>query len=206
MVSDFSSGPCFPTPHESFESAPPFFFTSFCMSAIQFSIDRPFGVYLWDYFDQLHTAVVGKSASDFAFVEGETPLSTVPEGKKAHAILTTCDEGIQYHVFVVTIGCVTYLLVIFGGQYMLRESGPSNPKFIFRLHNFLLTIVSLALLLLLVEQLVPQLARHGLYYTICSAEAWTEKHELLYYLNYLVKWWELADTVFLVLKKKKLGK
>ncbi|KAI7875339.1 GNS1/SUR4 membrane protein [Lichtheimia hyalospora FSU 10163] len=153
------------------------------MSAIQFSIDRPFGVYLWDYFDQLYTAAVGKSATDFAFVEGETPLSTVPE---------------------VAIGCVTYLLVIFGGQYMLRESGPSNPKLIFRLHNFLLTIVSLALLLLLVEQLVPQLARHGLYYTICSAEAWTEKHELLYYLNYLVKWWELADTVFLVLKKKKL--
>ena len=83
MVSDFSSGPCFPTPHESFESTPPFFLPLvFCMSAIQFSIDRPFGVYLWDYFDQLYTAAVGKSATDFAFVEGETPLSTVPEGNE----------------------------------------------------------------------------------------------------------------------------
>lgn len=89
---------------------------------------------------------------------------------------------------------------------MLRDSPRYHPKFIFQLHNFLLTFVSAALLLLLIEQLIPQLVNHGFYYTICSSEAWTQKHELLYYLNYLVKWWELADTVFLVLKKKKLGK
>lgn len=68
------------------------------MSAIQFSIDRPFGVYLWDYFDQLYTAVVGKSATDFAFVEGETPLSTVPEGKKqwpTWRTTTTTMKGIK---------------------------------------------------------------------------------------------------------------
>lgn len=106
----------------------------------------------------------------------------------------------------VLITCVTYLVVIFGGQYLLRDSAPMNPQVLFKVHNFLLTFVSLALLLLLVEQLVPQLARHGLYYTICSPDAWTQKHELLYYLNYLVKYWELLDTVFLVVKKKKLGK
>ncbi|CDS11440.1 hypothetical protein LRAMOSA03703 [Lichtheimia ramosa] len=153
------------------------------MSAIQFSVDRPFGVYLYDYFDMVYTAIVGKSANDFAFVEGETPLSTTPQ---------------------VIVGCITYLLIIFGGQFMLRDSPRYHPKFIFQLHNFLLTFVSAALLLLLIEQLIPQLVNHGFYYTICSSEAWTQKHELLYYLNYLVKWWELADTVFLVLKKKKL--
>ena len=51
------------------------------MSAIEFTIDRPFGIYLWDYFDQAYTAVMGKSANDFVFVEGETPFSTIPEGK-----------------------------------------------------------------------------------------------------------------------------
>ncbi|KAI9497967.1 ELO family [Zychaea mexicana] len=154
------------------------------MSGVEFSIDRPFGIYLWDYFDQAFTAVLGKSANDFAFVEGETPFSTIPE---------------------VVVGCVTYLMVIFGGQYILRDSMPLRPKFIFQVHNLLLTLVSLAILLLLIEQLVPQLVRHGLYWTICSFDAWTQKHELLYYLNYLVKYWELIDTVFLVVKKKKLG-
>lgn len=52
------------------------------MSAIQFSVDRPFGVYLYDYFDMVYTAIVGKSANDFAFVEGETPLSTTPQGRE----------------------------------------------------------------------------------------------------------------------------
>ncbi|KAI9258034.1 GNS1/SUR4 family-domain-containing protein [Phascolomyces articulosus] len=153
------------------------------MSAIEFSIDRPFGIYLWDYFDKAYTAVMGSSANDFHFVEGETPFSTIPE---------------------VAVGVFTYLMVIFGGRYILREASATHPKFIFQIHNLLLTLVSLAILLLLIEQLVPQLYNHGLYWTICSYDAWTQKHELLYYLNYLVKYWELADTVFLVLKKKKL--
>lgn len=51
------------------------------MSALQFSVERPFGVYLFDYFDQFYTLVVGQSAKDFRFVEGVTPLSTLNEGK-----------------------------------------------------------------------------------------------------------------------------
>ncbi|KAI9319237.1 GNS1/SUR4 family-domain-containing protein [Dichotomocladium elegans] len=144
-------------------------------TAASSSIDRPFfGVYLYDYFDKLYTAIVGESAANFSFTPGKTPLSTTPE-------------------------------VIFGGQWLLKDaSRPINPKFVFRMHNLLLTIVSAALLALLLEQIVPQLVRHGLTYTICSPYGWTQKHEVLYYLNYLVKWWELLDTVFLVLKKKKL--
>ncbi|KAG0183398.1 hypothetical protein DFQ29_005774 [Apophysomyces sp. BC1021] len=87
----------------------------------------------------------------------------------------------------------------------MRNTPPFTCKTLFQIHNVLLTAVSGILLALLVEQVFPQLVRHGLYYSVCSQDAWTSKHELLYYLNYLVKYWELADTVFLVLKKKKLG-
>lgn len=51
------------------------------MSTLDFSVERPFGIYLFDYFDQLYTAIVGQSAKDFHFVQGVTPLSTLHEGK-----------------------------------------------------------------------------------------------------------------------------
>ncbi|OAC98907.1 hypothetical protein MUCCIDRAFT_85454 [Mucor lusitanicus CBS 277.49] len=154
------------------------------MSTLDFSVERPFGIYLFDYFDQLYTAIVGQSAKDFHFVQGVTPLSTLHE---------------------VIIGCITYFTVIFGGQFLLSNASPVKCKMLNQLHNAFLTIVSLVLLVLLIEQLVPQLVNRGLYYTICSEEAWTQELELLYYLNYLVKYYELIDTVFLVVKKKKLG-
>lgn len=104
------------------------------------------------------------------------------------------------------VGCITYFTIIFGGRALMTNSKPLPCKFFFQIHNVLLTFVSGALLALLFEQLFPQLYRHGLYYTICSEKAWTPQLELIYYLNYLVKWWELVDTGFLVIKKKKLGK
>ncbi|KAI9470029.1 MAG: GNS1/SUR4 family-domain-containing protein [Benjaminiella poitrasii] len=153
------------------------------MSGLEFSIERPFGVYLFDYFDQFYTKIIGQSARDFQFIEGVTPLSTLNE---------------------VIIGCITYFTIIFGGQYLLKNASPVKCKFVFQLHNVFLTVVSFVLLVLLVEQLAPKLITKGLYYTICSEEAYTQELELLYYLNYLVKYYELLDTVFLVIKKKKL--
>lgn len=45
-----------------------------------FSAERPFGVYLFNYFDKAYTSIVGKSATEFTFTQGYTPLSTLPEG------------------------------------------------------------------------------------------------------------------------------
>jgi fatty acid elongase 3 len=88
----------------------------------------------------------------------------------------------------------------------MREQSPFKFKVLFQIHNLLLTAVSFILLVLLIEELIPIVAKNGIFYAICSPQAWTQKLELLYYLNYLVKYWELFDTVFLVVKKKKLGK
>lgn len=39
------------------------------------SLDRPFGIYLHNYFDTAYQAVVGKPASSFRYIQGQTPLS-----------------------------------------------------------------------------------------------------------------------------------
>lgn len=102
--------------------------------------------------------------------------------------------------------CITYFIVIFGGRFLMTNVAPFKLKAPFMIHNVLLTLVSGILLVLMVEQIFPIFYRHGLMAAICANETWTQPLELLYYLNYLVKYWELIDTIFLVLKKKKLGK
>ena len=159
--------------------------TSLQNSTVQFSIDRPFGVYFDDYFTQVYSLITGKNPNDFEFIHGVTPLST------------------RYEV---VIALITYFAVIFGGQQLMENRPIIKLKFIFQLHNLLLTLSSLALLTLFAEQLFPILSRNGIFYTVCNYDAWTRRLELLYYLNYLVKYWELADTIFLVLRKKNLGK
>jgi len=76
---------------------------------------------------------------------------------------------------------------------------------LFMIHNLYLTAISGILLALFIEQLLPTLWRNGLFYAICNHEGgWTRQLVILYYLNYLTKYLELFDTVFLFLKKKPL--
>ncbi|SCZ90381.1 BZ3500_MvSof-1268-A1-R1_Chr1-3g01954 [Microbotryum saponariae] len=72
------------------------------------------------------------------------------------------------------------------------------------LHNFLLSAGSGLVLALMLEEVLPILYQHGFFYAICHTSAWTSRLETYYIINYLFKYWELADTVFLVVKKKPL--
>lgn len=151
------------------------------------SIDRPFGVSLWNLFAYLAPIVTnGKFDPDtFEFIAGETILSTtVP----------------------VLIMCGLYYLIIFGGRSVLNMTGkgPYKLAFLFKLHNLLLTVISLSLLLLFIEELSPILIRNGLFYSICSPDVWTKRIVVLYFLNYLTKYIEFIDTIFLMLRKKPL--
>lgn len=104
---------------------------------------------------------------------------------------------------IITI--ILYYIVILGGRELMRSREPFKLNAVFKVHNFYLTAVSGILLVLFVEQLVPTLYNHGLFHAICHAEGgWTNQLVILYYLNYLTKYLELLDTVFLVLKKKPL--
>lgn len=116
----------------------------------------------WRAFDKLWTATMGYHADEFRFVEGVTPFSTLAE----------------------TVGMIVlYVVVIFGGREFMRNRKPLKLNTLFKIHNLLLTLLSGGLLVLFIEQLVPQLWNHGLYANICGADGWTKPLVTLYYVS-----------------------
>ena len=148
------------------------------------TLDRPFGVALWPIFAEAFTKIKGYTPEEFRFVPGSTPMATMAE---------------------TAIGLISYYIIIFSGRELMKEREPLKLNGLFKIHNFYLTAISGVLLLLYLEQLIPTLFRHGVFYAICDYNGgWTQPLVVLYYLNYLTKYLELLDTVFLFLKKKPL--
>ncbi|KAL9102076.1 MAG: hypothetical protein Q9163_002725 [Psora crenata] len=144
---------------------------------------------------------MGYPADGLNITQGVTPLLTL---KSTLALLAT------------------YYAVIFTGRELMRNRPAFKLNDLFLIHNLYLTVISGILLMLFVEQVAPTVWKHGLFFTICDAGGWTRPLVTLYYvskppylasmilatdilqLNYLTKYLELLDTVFLVLKKKPL--
>lgn len=148
------------------------------------TLDRPFGVHLWPIFSKAFEAVMGYKAEEFRYTVGSTPMSTMTE---------------------TAVALTSYYIIIFGGRELMKNREPFKLNFFFKIHNFYLTAISGILLALFLEQLIPTLARNGVFYAICNYNGgWTDQLVVLYYLNYLTKYLELIDTCFLFLKKKPL--
>lgn len=104
----------------------------------------------------------------------------------------------------VTAAIVTYLLVIFGGRELMRNRPAFKLTALFQIHNIYLTVGSLLVLLCMLEEIIPLYLKHGAYKSICSPKMFTPRLVTYYMINYYIKYIELIDTVFLVLKKKPL--
>jgi hypothetical protein len=128
------------------------------------TLERPFGVELWPYFDKVFTAVKGFHPQDFKFEPRVTPLSTM---KESAALI------------------ITYYIVIFGGRELMRNRPPFKLNFLFMVHNFYLTAISAILLGLFAEQLVSTVYNKGIFFAICDADGgWTNHLVILYYVSY----------------------
>lgn len=126
------------------------------------SLDRPFGLELWPIFEKIFVAVKGYRPQDFRFTPGKTPMSTLSS--------------------TVTM-LVTYYIIVFGGRELMRGREPFKLNGPFKVHNFYLTAISGILLLLFVEQLLPEIVRNGIFHAICAHEGgWTDKLVILYYV------------------------
>lgn len=93
------------------------------------------------------------------------------------------------------------------------EKGKREPPYIpssylkipFFIHNVILSAGSGWLLVLMLEEILPIVMRNGPFYSICSPGAWTMRMETFYIINYYIKYYELLDTIFMVLKEKPLS-
>ncbi|CAO1621079.1 unnamed protein product [Jaminaea pallidilutea] len=115
---------------------------------------------------------------------GRTPFSTFP--------------------VVVATGCM-YLAAVHGGAALMKrfKIAPLELKGPFVFHNIALSLGSAALLACMLEEVLPIWYKYGFFAAICAESSWTPRMETLYIFNYMFKFWELADTMFLVLKRKR---
>lgn len=127
------------------------------------TIDRPFGVELWPYFDKVFTAIKGYHPQDFDFTPRVTPMSSM---KEAAGLI------------------IAYYVIIFGGREIMKSRPAFKLNGPFMIHNFYLTAISAILLSLFTEQLLPTVYRHGIFYAVCDHRGgWTRQLVILYYVR-----------------------
>ena len=78
---------------------------------------------------------------------------------------------------------VSYYTIVLTGRELMRNRPAFKLNDLFLIHNFYLTVISGALLVLFVEQLVPTIWKHGVFFTICGDGGWTGPLVTLYYVG-----------------------
>jgi fatty acid elongase 3 len=105
---------------------------------------------------------------------------------------------------VITV-ITSYLSLLYVLQSLMKAYKPQRMEKLFILHNSLLSFASAILLLAITPIIAKHLYTEGLFFSICDRfMAYNPRLNFFYYVNYLMKFWELADTFFLVARKKKL--
>lgn len=115
----------------------------------------------WRIFDKIWTAGMGYPADTLDITPGAMPMLTL----RSTAMML-----------------VSYYTIVLGGRELMRSRPGFKLNDLFLIHNFYLTAISGALLVLFVEQLGPTIWKHGVFFTICGDGGWTEPLVTLYYV------------------------
>mmetsp|Transcript_14726 Transcript_14726/g.31564 ORF Transcript_14726/g.31564 Transcript_14726/m.31564 type:complete len:277 (+) Transcript_14726:66-896(+) len=101
----------------------------------------------------------------------------------------------------ITVG--VYFVLIRVLQMVMKGRKPFEFPMLLFVHNFLLSIASAVLWAALVFVLVEKALEYNLAQMICSKDMHDDgRLQLIYYINYFFKYYELLDTFLLVLRNK----
>eukprot|EP01118_Nematostelium_gracile_P010034 TRINITY_DN3417_c0_g1_i1.p1 TRINITY_DN3417_c0_g1~~TRINITY_DN3417_c0_g1_i1.p1 ORF type:complete len:286 (+),score=52.24 TRINITY_DN3417_c0_g1_i1:82-939(+) len=144
-------------------------------------------------FEDLLRTFFGFDIANFSFYRKDGSINTsLPFSEFNHVVIAT----------------LVYFLTIFSIRSFMKERKPIQLKKLFAIHNVILSASSLILFVLIMETILPIIVNNGFYYSICSEEMFDgirgRRLEFFYYINYLFKFYELVDTVFMALAKKNL--
>jgi len=166
-----------------------------------FSFQDTFG-YIWK-------SITGYDHSEFNFVVGVTPLSTTQE------------VVVSSFIYLISLYLFSWVWNFIFPRPPPTSKAPQENKvpqekkvqekklgfitIVMVGHNFFLSAISLLLGCCLIENLWPKIMEHGIYYSACSSAVHSD-HRLIayYYVNYLIKFYELLDSFFMVMKYRPL--
>lgn len=101
--------------------------------------------------------------------------------------------------------CLVYFMLVRVLKAMFKNRKALDLRPVIVVHNFFLTVVSTALFAGFVMVMLEKVQQYNAWELICSEAMHNDgRLHALYYLNYLVKWYELLDTMFLIVRKKEV--
>jgi len=134
-----------------------------------------------------YVGVDPKLLSSFTFVVDTTPMS-----------------NIKYPLAAVFFYCLGIPML----QRFMKDRKSPPLKFLMIIHNLFLCFASFFVALLIILELLSFREKGYNWFRIYCSLNYQEQQNfltLLYYINYLLKYYELIDTIFLALKHKPIG-
>mmetsp|Transcript_24149 Transcript_24149/g.46782 ORF Transcript_24149/g.46782 Transcript_24149/m.46782 type:complete len:295 (+) Transcript_24149:206-1090(+) len=101
--------------------------------------------------------------------------------------------------------CIFYFLLIQVLQAVMKNRKAMDLRLPVAAHSGILTVSSTLLFGAFIFILGEKFMRFSPFEMVCSHTVHDDgRLQMLYYMNYLLKWYELLDTVFLVLRKREV--